>query len=239
MIQTTLIPIFDDNYVFLIEESSGITAIVDPGDPAPVKAALENKDLQLDYILNTHHHHDHVGGNEALKFIYNCRIIGPEKDKHRIPGIDQTVNENDVITLGETEFQIFETPGHTTGHIIYYAPDSNTCFCGDTLFSMGCGRLFEGTPDQMWNSLNKIKSLPDNTMIYCAHEYTAANGTFCLTIEPDNKDLQQRMNEVKALRNANKPTIPVSLKTEKQTNCFLRAQNSKHFAELRSKKDAF
>jgi hydroxyacylglutathione hydrolase len=233
-----LIPAFTDNYIYLITEESGAIAVVDPGNDKPVIDTLEARGLKLDYILNTHHHADHVGGNLSLKKKYNCRIIGSKADRHRIPGIDEWLVHGDIFQLGSAKAEIIETHGHTSGHICFWFHDHAALFCGDTLFSLGCGRLFEGTAQQMWESLNKIAALPDNTMIYCAHEYTASNGAFCITIEPDNEDLKARIKEVSKLRENNLPTLPVRLDTEKKTNVFLRAGSAENFAAIRRKKDA-
>jgi len=238
MMKIGLIPAFTDNYIYLLTEDSGKVAVVDPGDANPVIAVLEERGLNLDYIINTHHHADHVGGNNTLKKKYNCTIVGPESDRHRISGLDQGFSQDDLFMFGEMEAKVLETHGHTTGHICFWFPEAPALFCGDTLFSMGCGRLFEGTAEQMWQSLSKIVDLPDETMMYCGHEYTEANGDFCLGIEPDNADLKERMEEVRRLRSNNQPTLPVSLGTEKKTNAFLRAGSAERFAEIRRLKDA-
>lgn len=238
MIEIEIIPVLQDNYIYLITADDGTTAVVDPAVGEPVKEILEERGQSLNYILNTHHHWDHIGGNKFLKKHYGCKIAAPAADVHRIPDIDITLKEGDKITIGTSTAQIFETPGHTTGHICFWFEDDKALFCGDTLFSMGCGRLFEGTPEQMWHSLSKIIALPDDTMIYCAHEYTQANGNFGETIEPDNEDIKKRMAEVKALRKKGKPTLPVSLATEKKTNVFLRAGSADRFGTIRKQKDA-
>ncbi|MCB9988781.1 MAG: hydroxyacylglutathione hydrolase [Rhodospirillales bacterium] len=237
MTEILCLPVLQDNYIWLLIDDSGKTAAIDPALAAPVINALEERGLTLDYILNTHHHWDHTGGNLDLKARYGCTIIGAAHDAHRIPGIDRKVSDGDSVAIGAASTTVMGTPGHTSGHICYHFADNKALFCGDTLFSMGCGRLFEGTPEQMWNSLSKIMGLPDDTMVYCAHEYTEDNGTFGLMIEPDNKDLQARMAEVRTLRAQNKPTIPVTLATEKKTNIFLRAGSAAQFGFLRHKKD--
>ena len=228
-----------DNYGYLLEADDGTVAVLDPSEPGAVIELLDKRGLGLNFVFNTHHHGDHIGGNAALKAKYGCKIIGPKADAHRIPDMDTGLAEGDTFSFGSDTAQIIETPGHTSGHICLYFPDSAVLFCGDTLFSMGCGRLFEGTAEQMWQSLSKISTLPDNTMIYCGHEYTAANGAFCLTVEPANSALQERMKEVEELRAANMPTIPVSLGIEKQTNVFLRAGSAARFGEIRHMKDEF
>ncbi len=224
MLEIIQIAVLSDNYVYLLhDEASNITAVVDPAVEAPVSATLEAKGWSLDYILNTHHHHDHVGANLTLKELYNCVIAGPKADAARIPGIDIALADGDSFMLGSSRATVFDVPGHTHGHIAWYFKDAHALFCGDTLFAMGCGRLFEGSPQQMLASLDKISKLPDDTDIYCAHEYTLANGTFALTVEPDNTALQCRMKQVQELRTAGSPTIPTTLAIEKATNPFLRA----------------
>ena len=182
----------------------------------PVIETLEDENLSLDFILNTHHHLDHVGANLELKKKYGCKIIGSERDSSRIPGIDIKLNEGDFFEIGESKCKIFDVSGHTEGHIAFYFKKENLIFCGDTLFSLGCGRLFEGTPLQMVQSLLKIRSLPDNTKIYCAHEYTLNNANFALSLDPSNKKLKAKVQEIKIKRSRNVPTIPCFLGDEKK-----------------------
>lgn len=223
MLDIIQIPVLNDNYIYLLHEPiSKETAVVDPAVAQPVLDYLKDKGWSLNYIFNTHHHHDHVGANLELKQQTNCHIFASEYDKNRIPGIDKVLNHGDEIKLGNETAKIIATPGHTLGHIVYFFPNSNALFCGDTLFSMGCGRLFEGSAEQMWHSLQLIKQLPKETQIYCAHEYTQSNGAFALTLEPANKTLNQRMQQVKQLRQDNKSTIPSTLEQEFATNPFLR-----------------
>lgn len=236
--EITLIPVLKDNYSYFIHAEDGATIIIDPADSKEIIDFLDSRSLQLDYIINTHHHWDHTDGNVGLKKHYNCKIYGPYKDLGRIDGIDEGLKDTQILHLGSCEIQVLETPGHTSGHISLFFKNEKALFCGDTLFSMGCGRLFEGTAEQMWDSFLKILTLPDETLIYCGHEYTSVNGKFCLSIEPDNPDLKQRMAEVKKLRAKKLPTIPVSLSIEKKTNVFLRAGSAENFAMLRHKKDA-
>lgn len=246
------IPVFDDNYVYLAHEPKGNkTAVVDPALSAPVLDALKEKGWTLDFIINTHHHFDHVGGNLELKEATGCTIVGSEKDRERIPGMDIGVGDGDTFTLGEQTAKVFDVPGHTRAHIAYWFEGGDALFCGDTLFSMGCGRLFEGSPQEMWASLQKLRHLPDNTLVYCAHEYTTGNGQFALSIDSDNQALIERMAEVRNLREKNQPTVPSLLGVEKQTNPFLRADvaslakavglptetSDKVFAEIRTRKD--
>ena len=233
-----IIPLLEDNYAYLLISDDGEIAVIDPAQAEPIIKRLEEKNLKLDYILNTHHHWDHTGGNIELKEKYNCQIIAPAAEQKRIEQIDIALREGDHFEFGSHSAQIIETPGHTSGHICFYFEQARALFCGDTLFSMGCGRLFEGTADQMWQSLKKIMNYPDDTKIYCGHEYTMGNGMFCLNIEPDNEDLIARMEEVKALREQDLPTIPSTLEIEKKTNAFLRAGSATRFAEIRSLKDA-
>ena len=254
MLEIIQIPVLNDNYIYILHEpESGETAVVDPAVSQPILDILSNKGWLLKYILNTHHHSDHVGANLALKQQTGCEILASDADFSRIPGIDKRLRHGDKISLGNQTAIVIATPGHTSGHIIFHFVESNALFCGDTLFSMGCGRLFEGTAEQMWESLQQIKKLPNQTHIYCAHEYTQANGEFALTLEPNNPQLLQRMQQVNELRAENKSTIPVSLKQELATNPFLRGdklaiQRSidrvgrsqvEVFAKIRELKDSF
>ncbi|MEN8260820.1 MAG: hydroxyacylglutathione hydrolase [Pseudomonadota bacterium] len=254
MLDILQIPVLNDNYVYLVRDhGSGATAVVDPAVAQPVIDALEHKGWQLTHILNTHHHGDHVGANVELKRKYRCTIAGARADRHRIPGIDVELAESDIFSLGESNAVVLEVPGHTVGHIAYYFPDDAALFCGDTLFVMGCGRLFEGSAKQMWQSLEKLKALPGHTRIYCAHEYTQTNGRFALTVEPENPSLRQIMRTVDELRRQNRPTVPSTLDQELATNPFLRSRSHdlqktldmvgadplEVFAETRRRKDRF
>jgi hydroxyacylglutathione hydrolase len=254
MLTITQIPVLTDNYIYLINDPvSGETAVIDPALAQPVLDVLEKKGWRLTYILNTHHHWDHVGGNLELKQKTGCKIIAAQADRDRIPGIDRGVGEDDVIALGQHQARVISTPGHTLGHIVYHFAEDGALFCGDTLFVMGCGRLFEGTPEQMWNSLQKLKALPPSTRIYCTHEYTQTNGRFALSVEPDNRQLQEKMIEVKQLRAENKSTVPSTIEQEIATNPFFRADSIsiqktlglesqspvRVFTELRKRKDSF
>ena len=254
MLDIVQIPVLTDNYIYLLHDSvSGETAVVDPALAKPVLDLLESKGWQLTYILNTHHHWDHVGGNLELKQNTGCKIIAAYADSERIPGIDRGVFEHDVISLGLHQAIVIETSGHTIGHIVYYFAKDEALFCGDTLFAMGCGRLFVGTAEQMWTSLQKLKVLPPSIRVYCTHEYTQANGRFALSVEPDNFKLQQRIIEVAELRSANQSTVPSTIGNEKATNPFFREDSvsiQKNlglesqspvlvFTELRKRKDSF
>lgn len=247
------VPCLSDNYSWLIHEpTQNITAVVDPAEVEPIIAALGNR--KLDYILNTHHHWDHTGGNEALKSQYNCTIIGPKADAKRIPGIDIELSDGDTYKLGAAEFICYDTPGHTSGHVTFFFPQAAALFPGDTLFSLGCGRLFEGTPAQMWTSLSKLKILPPHTKIYCAHEYTQSNARFALSIDGDNRDLVDFAAEIDQKRRNGEPTVPSVLEKELKCNPFLRpdsiairkvlgvpvdADNAIAFGAIRKAKDIF
>lgn len=248
------IPTRTDNYVYLIKESGqGKVGVVDPSDAEPVIEALDRLGWQLTDIINTHHHNDHTGGNLELKEKYGCTVTGPLADHDRIAGIDVDVADGDTFMLGDAEARVFDTPGHTRGHIAFWFPESKALFCGDTLFALGCGRTFEGTPDQMWNSLTKLRDLPDDTWVYCAHEYTQSNANFAITIESENNALIERAKEIDALRAEDKRTVPSLLGVEKETNPFLRCDDENVaaavslsaddpvavFAEVRTRKDNF
>jgi hydroxyacylglutathione hydrolase len=222
-LQIHQIPCLQDNYGYLIHDpASGLTASIDTPDAAAIGSALSERGWKLDYILNTHHHFDHAGGNLALKAKTGCVIVGSRADAARIPGIDVLVGEGDRFALGSHEARILETSGHTVGHICYVFDEDKAAFVGDTLFSLGCGRLFEGTPGQMWESLQKLMALPDDVRVYCAHEYTQSNGRFAVTMEPRNAALEARVADVAALRAAGQPTVPSTIGLEKATNPFLR-----------------
>lgn len=224
MLDIHLFPCLDDNYGVLIHDpDTGATASIDAPDADDVSAALAEKGWTLTHILTTHHHHDHTGGNAQLKAETGCTIIGPKGEAAKVPGIDKAVGEDDRFKLGAIDVEVIDTPGHTLGHITYYIPSESVAFAGDTLFALGCGRIFEGTPEMMFNSLQKLAALPGDTTVYCGHEYTLSNARFALTIEPGNQVLQKRMTEIEALRAANKPTVPTTIAAERATNPFLRA----------------
>ncbi|MCK9506048.1 MAG: hydroxyacylglutathione hydrolase [Porticoccaceae bacterium] len=216
---------FSDNYLWLGSDSRSNKAfVVDPGDAAPVQAFLDKHALSLSAILITHHHPDHTGGVDALKSRYQCPVYGP--DSPNIPQVDNKLREGDRFSLWGHSVDVIEVPGHTLDHIAYFielAPHCPALFCGDTLFAGGCGRLFEGTPQQMLNSLNKIAQLPENTLIYCAHEYTLANLNFAIAVEPHNIQLANRIKDAKSLREQNLPTVPSRLAEELATNPFMRS----------------
>ncbi|WP_135079715.1 hydroxyacylglutathione hydrolase [Terasakiella sp. SH-1] len=253
-LQIEQVPVLSDNYVYLIyDPETQACACVDPAESAPVKRRLDELGWKLTHILNTHHHHDHIGGNLQLKQAYECQVVGCARDAARIDGIDIELSDGQLFEFGSTTCKIFEVPGHTSGHIAFWFEKDQALFCGDTLFALGCGRLFEGTAAQMWDSLSRFKALPDETRVYCAHEYTQANAQFAITIEPDNQALISRMADIKSLREANRPTIPSNIGLEKATNPFLRPEETAVqktlnmvgedvvaiFAEIRQRKDHF
>lgn len=247
-------PCLSDNYGYLIHDSENdLTACIDTPEVNPISRALAEKGWKLTHILNTHHHFDHAGGNLALKEKWGCTIVGAKRDAERIPGIDVQVDDGDSYDFGNHRAHIFDVSGHTIGHIAYYFETDAMLFSGDALFALGCGRLFEGTPDQMWSSLKKLRALPDDTVVYCAHEYTQANARFALTVEPQNSDLVARAKEIDLLRADGKPTVPSTIGLEKATNPFLRPMSAdlqqtiglagadlvEVFAETRRRKDSF
>jgi hydroxyacylglutathione hydrolase len=252
--QTHLFPCLSDNFGVLLHDSAtGATASIDAPEAAAVDAALKATGWRLTHILVTHHHQDHTAGIAELKAKYKCRVIGPRNEAAKIADLDETVAEGDTIKLGSLAGRVLDTPGHTSGHISLVFDADKLAFVGDTLFSIGCGRVIEGTMEQMWDSLLKLRALPDDTEFFCGHEYTQSNIKFALTIEPDNKALLARAKEVDAQRAAGKPTIPATIGAEKAENCFLRADvpsvaahlgmsgqpAAKVFAEIRERKNKF
>jgi hydroxyacylglutathione hydrolase len=226
-------PCLEDNYGYLVRDPvTGTTAAVDTPDAAAIEAALARKGWQLDVILNTHHHGDHAGGNLALKERTGCRVVGARGDAARIPGIDVRLGEGETFELGSRRARVLETPGHTRGHIVYVFDEDRAAFVGDTLFAMGCGRLFEGTPAEMWDSLQKLLALPDDTRVYCAHEYTQKNARFALTVEPGNAELVARAAEVDRMRANGLPTVPTTIGRERATNPFMRPASANLRATL-------
>ena len=248
----------DDNFGVLVHDSAAnITISIDAPEEAAINTALSSKGWKLDYILTTHKHIDHVEANVALKTAFGCTIIGPEGDKELIPGIDQTVKGGDSLKLGNgknlLDIQVIDTPGHTNACITFYIPAASAVFTADSLFSLGCGRIFDGTPEMMWASMQRLMALPHKTKIYCGHEYTASNARFALSVDGNNADLQARAGQIKLLRDQGKPTLPVTLAQELATNPFLRpndpairahlgmenATDAEVFTELRSRKNTF
>jgi hydroxyacylglutathione hydrolase len=252
--EIALVPLLTDNYGYLLHDSAtGATAAVDPSEAAPVLAAASKRGWRLSHVLNTHHHQDHTGGNLAIKEATGCQIVGPRPDRARIAGIDLALDEGEQFELGEAIAEVLFIPGHTRGHIAFHFAGQRAVFCGDTLFSLGCGRMFEGDAPMMWGSLEKLRRLPGETRIYCGHEYTAANARFAVSIDPENSALRRREREVGALRAAGQPTIPSTMEEERAANPFLRSDDpglaaavglpgasaAEVFGEIRRRKDNF
>ena len=234
-----IIPCLNDNYSYLVlDESTKTISLIDPAEFNTCDKIIQ-KYKRLDYILNTHHHVDHVDGNLKLKEKYSAKVLGFELDKNRIPGIDILLKEGKLYKIGNLEFEVIFTPGHTAGHIAFYFRKEKIVFTGDTLFSLGCGRIFEGSYKEMFESLNKIKLLPEDTKIYCGHEYTLNNAKFCKKYDSENKDLQKKVEKIEKLIENGIPTIPSTLKEELECNIFLRAKDIKTFSKLRDFKDNF
>ncbi|MBC8130457.1 MAG: hydroxyacylglutathione hydrolase [Rhizobiaceae bacterium] len=222
-----------DNFGVLVHDpASGTTISIDAPDEAPIVAALKAEGWRLTHILTTHHHGDHVEANLALKTAYGVEIVGPQKERAQIPGIDRAVAGGDAFEMGGIAVEAIDTPGHTLGELSYHLPAAKAVFAGDALFSLGCGRLFEGDAAMMWASLQRLRMLPDDTMLYCGHEYTTTNARFSIDVDPGNTALRNRVEEVERLRIAGRPTLPVLLGTEKHTNPFLRADNPDLMAAL-------
>ncbi len=235
-----IIKCLEDNYSYLIIDETNQTAcVVDPSESAPIINFIENNNLKLKYILNTHHHYDHVGGNTELKKKYGSNVVGFNGDKDRIPEIETLVKDNEIWKEDNFEAKIYHIPGHTSGHIAYHFLKEKKIFTGDTLFSLGCGKIFEGTYDQMYNSLNKIKNLPKETEIYFGHEYTLRNSNFCLTNDPQNLKLKEKIIKIEKKLKKNLPSTPTILSEEIECNIFLKAKDIKSFSKLRDLKDNF
>lgn len=253
--QIVLVPCLSDNYAPLLHDpTTGATAVVDTPEAGPIARALKDRGWRLTHILNTHHHWDHTGANLELKKQFGCEIVGPAAEAKAIPGIDQQVAEGDEVRIGSFTGRVLDVGGHTLGHIAYHFPNEKALFAGDALFTLGCGRMFEGTFPQFWTSLSKLRDLPDDTVFYCAHEYTASNARFATSVDPNGADLQRRVEVITKLRDKNMPTVPSLLGHEKLTNPFLRAgteemresmdlpletQDVQVFAALRRAKDNF
>ncbi len=248
-----MFPCLKDNYGFLLHEpDSGETACIDTPEADRILAEAEGKGWKITQIWNTHWHPDHAGGNAAIKAATGCRIVGPKGEAAKIPTLERQLVEGDTVKLGSVTARVLDTPGHTAGHIAYHLPDHGIAFVGDTLFALGCGRLFEGTAQQMWTSLGKLRILPDDTKVYCAHEYTQANAAFALSVDPENRDLQIYADEVAQKRSTGRPTVPTTIGKEKRANPFLRADDPKlqafvghagdavaTFAEVRERKNRY
>jgi len=235
-----MIPCLQDNYSYLIiDEKSNVACVVDPSEADPIIEYLENNKIKLKFILNTHHHYDHVGGNKKLKEKYGARVIGYKRDRERIPEIDILLNDQEIWINENFEAKVIYTPGHTLGHVCFYFYKEESVFTGDTLFSLGCGRIFEGTYPQMFDSLMKLKELPQNTKVYCGHEYTKKNSDFCLTYDTKNQNLITKIYDIDAKLKGGLPTIPSTIKDELECNIFLRSNNLETFSKLRDLKDNF
>ena len=235
-----IISCLQDNYSYLIiDETNNLACVVDPSEARPIIDYLKNKNINLKYILNTHHHFDHVGGNEELKKKYNAIVVGYKHDSERIPEIDILLEDNEIWERDNFVAKIIHVPGHTKGHICFNFYKEKLLFTGDTLFSLGCGKIFEGTYEQMFNSLKKIKQLPKDTEIYCGHEYTLQNSNFCITNDPKNLKLKEKIEKIKNNLKKNLPTIPTILEDELECNIFLKANDLKTFSKLRDLKDNF
>jgi hydroxyacylglutathione hydrolase len=234
------IPALSDNYIWLVHDPvSNETMVVDPAEAAPVLAEAERRGWTIGQIWNTHWHPDHTGGNAAIKAATGAIVSGPAAEAARIPTLDVALGESDTVTLGAHVATVLETPGHTAGHIIFHLPDDAVVFTGDTLFAMGCGRLFEGDAGQMFANMQRLAALPPGTIVYCAHEYTQANGRFALAAEPGNAATRARMDAVDSLRARGAATVPTTIAEELATNPFLRAESAAQLAERRAAKDAF
>ena len=235
-----IIPCLKDNYSYLlIDNNRKIACVIDPSEADPVIKTLEKYNIKLSYILNTHHHFDHIGGNEKLKKRYNAKIVGYKGDKNRIPGIDILVSDNETWIGDDFRAKIIFVPGHTSGHICFYFNKDKVAFTGDTLFSLGCGRIFEGTYNDMFNSLKKLKKLPKETKIYCGHEYTLQNSNFCIKYDPNNSLLKEKIKLIKNKLDQKLPTVPSTINDELKCNIFFKAQNLETFSKLRELKDNF
>ncbi len=247
-------PCLSDNYGYLVRDrETGVVATIDTPDADAINAALAHEGWRLTHILNTHWHPDHAGGNLALKERWRCRIIGPRAEAAKIPGIDEPVGEGDIVSLGASRAVVHDTPGHTAGHIVFHFNSDGAAFVGDTIFALGCGRLFEGTPAEMWASLLKIAQMPPSTRLYCAHEYTQSNARFAVTVDAHNDALRARVKEIDEKRARGEPTVPSTVAEELATNPFLRAAHDALrravdlpngdavavFAEIRRRKDVF
>ena len=254
MLKVYIISALSDNYVYLLRnDKKKITSVIDPGDADPVIEFLNQKNWHLNEIINTHHHYDHIGGNDKLLEVYKSKLIAPSYNKNHISNVDIFVSDNENINIAGIFTNVIHTPGHTLGHVCYYMPEEKSLFSGDSLFYLGCGRVFEGTMGQMWTSLLKLRSLPDDTNVYCGHEYTLSNMKFANYIDPDNSLLNKFSFEIKNKREKGLPTVPFNLGEEKKINPFLRADDdnfvqsvglsgndaTENFGEIRLKKDSF
>lgn len=239
-LEVARVPVLSDNYVWLVHDPvSADTLVIDPGEAEPVLAAAEQRGWRITEVWNTHWHPDHTGGNAAVRAATGAPITGPAAEATKITGLDATVREGDTLHLGEHVAQVLEVPGHTAGHIAFHFAEDALVFTGDTLFAMGCGRLFEGDAAQMFANMQRLAGLPGETQVFCGHEYTQSNGRFALSVEPDNHACAERMIEVDRLRAAGEATVPTTIALERATNPFMRAGSAERVAELRAAKDTF
>ena len=240
MLTAQAVPILSDNYAWLLRDTAtGATAIVDPADAGACIKALEEAGGRCDAVFITHHHDDHIAGVDEVRARFGCRVVGAAADAHRLPKLDQAVAEGDSVALGDATLSVIDTPGHTRGHIAYYAGDGGVLLSADTLFSLGCGRLLEGTPAEMFQSLQKFAALPDDTLVCCGHEYTQSNARFARHVDPGNAALAARALEVDRQRAAGESTVPTRLSAERAENPFLRAPDVETLAKIRKQKDDF
>jgi len=235
-----IIPCLQDNYSYLIiDESNNSACVIDPSEAYPIISFVEKNDIKLKYILNTHHHFDHIGGNKELKRKFGSTIVGFKEDSHRIPEIDILLEDNQIWKAQNFIAKIIHVPGHTSGHICFHFFNEKLVFTGDTLFSLGCGKIFEGSFKQMFDSLNKIKSLPEQTKVYCGHEYTLNNSKFCAKYDTENLNLKKKIENINKKITNGLPTVPSTIKEELDCNIFLRTKDLKSFSKLRDLKDNF
>ncbi len=240
MVEVVRIPALSDNYIWLVhEERSGETVVIDPAVAEPVLNEAAARGWRISQIWNTHWHPDHTGGNAEIKSATGCTVTGPAAEAARIQTLDRLVSEGNRVSLGGLEATVLDVPAHTAGHIAYHLPQEQLVFVGDTLFAMGCGRLFEGTAEQMYGNLQRLAQLPSETRVYCAHEYTLSNGRFAITVEPANRELARRVAEVEAARSSGQATVPTTIELERSTNPFMRASSAEELAKLRQAKDNF
>lgn len=239
-LEVACVPVLSDNYVWLVhDDASGETLVIDPGDASPVLDAAAARGWTITQVWNTHWHPDHTQGNAAVVAATSAKLTGPKREAEKIAGLDTTVDEGDTLTFAGRTAQVLHMPGHTQGHVVYHFADDGLLFCGDNLFAMGCGRLFEGTPAEMYANMQRFAAMPDATVAYGAHEYTLGNGRYARVAEPDNAAIVDRLAEAEALRAAGKPTLPTTIGLEKATNPFMRARSVEEFAARRQAKDNF